>query len=607
VNFTGVANTVSEIIVQASGKPVSIGISGDWGTGKSSMIELIKKSLEQRGSDGESDENALILIDFNAWLYQGYDDAKAALIDVVATRLAQEAEARKKGVDKAKELLKRVNWLRVGKMTAGAAISLALGIPPIGFAGEAFQLGKKFVTDKKSISGDDLETFFAEATDKQQSLLKSKAVGSPPKEIQQIRDAFGQTLAEMGVTLVVLIDDLDRCLPETAISTLEAIRLLLFLDNTAFVIAADNEMIKNAVKRHFENIDDEQVISYFDKLIQVPIRVPRLGTQDVRAYMLLLFVENSTLTEEDKESIRLGVCEQLSKSWQGKRVDSTFIANLGITLPPDLKGRLESADRLAPIMTTASRIKGNPRLIKRFLNALSIGMSIAKGQGISIDEAHLTKILLFERCGNRRAYDELRKAVNEDSDGRAHFLSDMESAVQEGKELTCSDAWQEDKAFVREWLKLPPNLADVDLRAVLYISRDHAPLITPDDQLTSEGAEVLKLLVEFPKLSGKYQERLNNLLPSDTTIIMDKLLEMARQEQVWGTPDLLDACITMGQSHPAQGKRLALFLIDRPAKQIRTNIVPKIQDESWAEEVFKQWASSAVNPAVKKAIERSKE
>ena len=55
--------------------------------------------------------------------------------------------------------------------------------------------------------------------------------------------AFEQTLAEMGVTLVVLIDDLDRCLPPTTISTLEAIRLFFFLDNTAFVIAADDAMI----------------------------------------------------------------------------------------------------------------------------------------------------------------------------------------------------------------------------------------------------------------------------------------------------------------------------------------------------------------------------
>ena len=47
----------------------------------------------------------------------------------------------------------------------------------------------------------------------------------PPKAIHAFRDELRTTLAEMDATLVVLIDDLDRCLPETTIATLEAMRL----------------------------------------------------------------------------------------------------------------------------------------------------------------------------------------------------------------------------------------------------------------------------------------------------------------------------------------------------------------------------------------------
>ena len=72
------------------------------------------------------------------------------------------------------------------------------------------------------------------------------------------------------------------------------------------------------------------VTNYFDKLIQVPIRVPPLGTQEVRAYLMLLFVENSDIGEDDRETIRARVCEQLGQTWQGKRVDRAFISSLGI-------------------------------------------------------------------------------------------------------------------------------------------------------------------------------------------------------------------------------------------------------------------------------------
>ena len=608
VNFTSVADTVSEIIVQADGEPVSIGISGAWGTGKSSMIKLIKRSIDQKDScDNESDKK-FILVDFNAWLYQGYDDARAALIDVVASALQEEAKKRETGVEKVKELAKRVNWLRVARLTAGSTVALTLGLPPTGLIGEVFNLGKKVAGGSGStIEGSEVESAVGGVSESADSLFKPPPDFSPPKEIQAIRDLFEQSLEEMNVTLIVLIDDLDRCLPATAISTLEAIRLLLFLKRTAFVIAADNEMIKYAVKKHFEGVDDNLVTSYFDKLIQVPIRVPQLGTHEVRAYMLLLFVEDSTLEKDQKEEIRTKVCEQLSQSWQGKRVDKAFIESIGITFSSELTARLETADRLAPIMTIASGIAGNPRLIKRFLNALSIRMSIAKGHGVSIDEAHLVKMLLFERCGNQKAYAELTKAVNEDGEGKPHFLKDLELSITSGEEMSLSENWQKDIEFIKEWLALPPQMADIDLRGILYVCRDHEQYIAPEDRLTSDGAELVNLLLEHPDMASQLKDRLEQLQLSDSTIIMDKLLEKARQEQEWGTPPLLDACLAMAEADAIQGKRLAAFLIERPSTQITPSIIPKIQDQGWADEVFDKWASSSVRASVKKAIKQRKE
>jgi predicted KAP-like P-loop ATPase len=90
-------------------------------------------------------------------------------------------------------------------------------------------------------------------------------------------------------------------------------------------------MIKHAVRKHFDGIHDDMLVTnYFDKLIQVPIRVPPLGTQEVRAYMMLLFVENSGLEADVQEKIRLGVCNQLRQTWQGKRVDRAFIQNRAV-------------------------------------------------------------------------------------------------------------------------------------------------------------------------------------------------------------------------------------------------------------------------------------
>lgn len=239
LNFGVVAKTVAEIIEQSQSKPISIGVSGAWGIGKSSMIKLIQNELIVKQENTDNGNTQYIFVEFNAWLHQGYDDARAALIDVVTAKIAEEAEKRQGLTDKITELFERVRWFRLMAMSAVTAASVITGIPLNGVVGKTLELfsDSESESNKASIDVDQMETeskkYIKEAKDK-----------TPPKQIQALRDTFANILGEMGVTLVVLIDDLDRCLPETTISTLEAIRLLLFLPHTAFVIAADDQMIK---------------------------------------------------------------------------------------------------------------------------------------------------------------------------------------------------------------------------------------------------------------------------------------------------------------------------------------------------------------------------
>lgn len=604
LNFTGVADTVAEIIIQAKGRPISIGVSGAWGVGKSSMIRLVHRSLSQRS---DKDNGDFIFVDFNAWLYQGYDDARAALMEVIGEKLTAEAEKRKKGLTKAKEFVERIRWFRLTKLVAGSAVALHAGLPPIGLLGELYGLGKTFfgseMTAESLEKGEKVADDIKEAAS---GLVAEKKQTSPPQEIQALRESFQKTLEAMDVTLVVLIDDLDRCLPETTIATLEAIRLFLFLNKTAFVIAADDAMIKYAVRRHFPDVSDDLVINYFDKLIQLPIRVPPLGTQEVRAYMMLLYVQNSNLDEDLKEVIRSSICKQLGQTWQGKRVDRAFMQTLHDKFSHDLVRQFDTADRLAHLMTTASGILGNPRLIKRFLNALAIRMAISNAHGVGVDEAVLAKMLLFERIGNPKAYSELIKVVTESGDGKPTFLSEWEEKANAGQEVTLQPPW--DDPFVQEWLTLPPRIGDRDLRGVLYVSREHAPLISPQDRLSSEAAELLTALLQHPEMAANLKERVSKLARTEITVIMDRLLDRARQEQEWGTPPILEACLVTSGADPVQGSRVAGFLSDRPIAQIKASIVPKIGDQPWANSVFEKWDSTAgLSSPVKRAIKQRRE
>jgi predicted KAP-like P-loop ATPase len=252
-------------------------------------------------------------------------------------------------------------------------------------------------------------------------------------------------------------------------------------------------------------------------------------------------------------------------------------------------------------MASSRQIAGNPRLIKRFLNTLSIRMAIARTQGVTVDEAVLAKMLLFERCGGDAAYAALVAEINDDSEGRPRSLRPLEEKALANEELDpLPDGW--DAAFTQDWLAVPPALAGSDLRPVVHVSREHLPIITAADQLSSEAASLLAALVELTEPSVLLNARLTTLAKRERAMIMDHLLSRARQVQEWSRKEVA-ASLTLAKVDAEQGQRLAAFLREIPAAQLKAALVPTIQAEAWADGVFNEWnAAPDVPKPVKNAI-----
>ena len=89
LHFSVVSQAVADMIIESGKNPISIGVSGSWGSGKSSMVKMIGQDLKNRDKKGES----FIFLEFNAWLYQGFDDAKNALLQSVSKTLSLEMNA----------------------------------------------------------------------------------------------------------------------------------------------------------------------------------------------------------------------------------------------------------------------------------------------------------------------------------------------------------------------------------------------------------------------------------------------------------------------------------------------------------------------------------
>jgi predicted KAP-like P-loop ATPase len=412
-------------------------------------------------------------------------------------------------------------------------------------------------------------------------------------------------LTSLKVTLVVLVDDLDRCLSDTAISTLEAMRLLLFMPRTAFIIAADEQMIRGAVRAHFGNVDlsDELVTSYFDKLIQVPLRVPRLGVTEVKGYLILLLAElaerRGDITKETRIAAESTILEAVRQSWAGgltrKKMDEAYGADAGkVSLEIDL------ADQLASVMVSADGIAGNPRLIKRFLNNLMIRDAVAKAQDLSIAFDQLVKMQLFERCAPPAAFEYLVQQVAEREDGKAPFIAKIEKALSEGESPDMPDAsW--DVPFVSDWLKLSPMLGDVDLRPVLYLSRDRALSLASFDELSPEGRSLLEGLLEADSVMPPLVEQLKSLGETEADRILIRVRRRARANQ-WDRASLVQA-LHIPKALPSLGPAYVNLLNEIPAGKRPAPLIPLIRNEAWAQELLKRWGADEKSPTpVKNAI-----
>jgi predicted KAP-like P-loop ATPase len=119
---------------------------------------------------------------------------------------------------------------------------------------------------------------------------------------------------------------------------------------------------------------------------------------------------------------------------------------------------------------------------------------------------------------------------------------------------------------------------------------------------------LLTALLQTPELAATLKDRLSKVARTEITIIMDRLLDRARQEQEWGVPPILEACLVTAEADAPQGSRLAAFLAERPVAQIKANIVPKIGDQPWANGVFEKWERSVgLSAPVKKSIKQRRE
>ena len=574
LNNEAIAKTVVNLIKESNNQPISIGIHGDWGAGKSSILEMIEDLFNHTDKD---DGKKYCCIRFNGWKHQGFEDSKIALMSAIVSELTAKENLQETAKEILGKLWKNINWMTVAKTAGKTALGIATGTAPIAVLSSVRDMLKSTVTTQEGI---------ANAIDVIGGYLKESKITedtSSNTEFTEFHKNFKELLEKANIKkLVVLIDDLDRCLPDVAINTLEAVRLFMFTGETAFVVAADESMIRYAVKKHFPDVVDENKYNvgiefsnkYLEKLIQVPFRIPALGEVEACNYIMLLMV-GSVLSEENTnyKALRSEGISRIKKPGDVRYFTVSDVQKI-------LKDDYAKASNETLIATQIGHLlshntDGNPRKIKRFINMLLLRFEIAKnrGFGAEIDLAILAKMMLAEYYFPN-FYEQLPAHLTSDGVWKdAKTVKDSienepdETVTKKADVSSHNENWFDPKE-IKDWILLEPDIMDVDLRPYYYACKEKIDYFAGRAE-SSDLSEIVDILLKSEMVVTQYIDKLKGLTEQQSEqvfgIIAQRIMEKGNFEN---KPDGIDGLRILVQQKNSLRRQLADFIAGLPKTQV---------------------------------------
>ncbi len=290
--------------------PLVVGIFGEWGAGKSRLLQLIQRKAEAVAHEritahkADSGMDLTVPVFFQPWKYEHESHLLVPLLLHILADLNRYL-ALSQGLDaKTKQAMNKAGDQLVVAMPAivsgveklwqGVKASLSLADPTgaaaaLAVAGAlATHLGKDKKPAKKNAKDFDYQDngrAFYEIHDILKHITRPQrhAYTHPDYKIDH----------DIRINFVIFIDDLDRCLPEKAVETLDLIKTIFNAESFAFVLALDEEVVERGIGHRYKDYalagkKPEMPITgfeYLEKIVHLPFRLPALTRQQALDFM----------------------------------------------------------------------------------------------------------------------------------------------------------------------------------------------------------------------------------------------------------------------------------------------------------------------------------
>ena len=349
-------------MIESGVTPINIGIFGPWGSGKTSLMQMLMAQI--------SDDQIYKKVWFTAWKYDRQESLWRALILRVIDALypkdkdgnrisASEDKEIKKGLQclerMERSLYQDVIWetkgdwtLNLNKTAKGlASLPAWLLFHLAGMGDLSKELG--------------IKPEFAEMVERNVKQHTINQLNSMEAFEATFKEAVNLILGKEG-KLIVFIDDLDRCLPEKTIQILEAVKLFLNVEGTVFVLGMDHEIIQKGIELHYRNlfqkfgIEEDYPIdgnSYLQKIIQVPFNIPYMSSKSCSDYVKVLEKGlSSSFLADDLRRSTMNIFQEgmIPNPRQIKRTLNVFLLLQNIALEQEKNGTFPGGSVSSPLL-----------------------------------------------------------------------------------------------------------------------------------------------------------------------------------------------------------------------------------------------------------------
>ena len=252
--------------ISSTNTPITVGIQGEWGSGKTSLINSIHYAFES--------EETVKQIWINSWEYSLLSTPEEALLKIV-NRIIDELLESDTDVSRKTAIKEGAGKIFRGALRVGAQVALGT---------EAAKVANELLDS----SGQSISTLRQQLT----SLVQDVA--------NRASNPFTK--------VIVYVDDLDRIEPRNAVAILELLKNIFSIPKCVFILAIDYQVVVKGLEHKFgkQTAENEwEFRAFFDKIIQLPFMMP-MGQYDIGKYVNALLLEIGFVEGEglDDEAVR---------------------------------------------------------------------------------------------------------------------------------------------------------------------------------------------------------------------------------------------------------------------------------------------------------------